>query len=208
MNVIQRTFYSVNILLTNFGHVIHILYCFFHSVILLPDKPFVAHVPINSLDRKYTQLYTLKDLQPNTNYEIRLSYIGSTPYSYRIEFVNPFSNSNSTNRHLLDTEILRFRTNQIGKPNQFPDMNDVKIAVTATFISRLPQYSSGGLLTEPLRYQILVETLIFDFIPPLAIRIGILILIIMIIVTLVLTFTMIRKGNAIPTSNAKNYKFQ
>ncbi|EGC37893.1 hypothetical protein DICPUDRAFT_97082 [Dictyostelium purpureum] len=132
------------------------------------------HTKNTKKNEKNTKLYyLLKNLLPNTQYAIRISYTASSPTDYKIKFfdnplittqvLNKFIKSEKKNtRDLLNTEIIKFKTDGSGyvieshefdtlklNPCSVITIEAVNIAISPTFVQGdLYKYQSFDLIMD------------------------------------------------------------
>jgi len=83
---------------------------------LFPNEPLTESIDL-SLSKPSQLFYRilLKDLKPDSSYEVRLSYLATSPTSFDIKFVTKdFAPKSSKGRSLLNIEKLMFETDNNG----------------------------------------------------------------------------------------------
>ncbi|KAM9985003.1 hypothetical protein ACTFIY_009440 [Dictyostelium cf. discoideum] len=93
----------------------------------------------NNINNNNTLYFLLKDLKPNTQYALRISYPASSPTDYRIKFFdNPLITTEVLNkfklnqdekpksRDLLNTEIIKFKTDSSSYVMESYELNRIK----------------------------------------------------------------------------------
>ncbi|EGG17153.1 hypothetical protein DFA_08135 [Cavenderia fasciculata] len=102
-----------------------------------PKGDAIGHI----IDSSKSLFYQLHNLQSNTLYAIRISHTASSPADYKIRFYNPTNNNNNNQnqnknydellkkkptfqRDILNTEIIKFKTDSNGVPFDINGWND------------------------------------------------------------------------------------
>jgi len=131
----------------------HFLQCSSQPVQLFPDQGLENEVIIPG----ESVIYALDGLEPNSHYEVRISYPATSPTEFSISFVNQVEFK--TSRQLLNIEKLMFQTDEEAKVVGFAKTTEnylVKVSATYSGVSTI-----AGADKRPVVYNIVLETLFF-----------------------------------------------
>ncbi|KAN0018744.1 hypothetical protein ACTFIU_008676 [Dictyostelium citrinum] len=183
--------------------------------ILKPDQGGLRDVVIKSIPEQFsknnnknknnTLYFLLKDLEPNTQYALRISYPASSPTDYRIKFFdNPLittevltkfklnADEKPKSRDLLNTEIIKFKTDSSSYVMESYELNRIKhnpcsiITIDAINVAITPQFVKN----DGYKYQsfdLIMDTEIIG-VPPEIPK-----LVIIILSTLIIVFFAVKK---------------
>lgn len=145
-------------------------------VTLTPDHPlFGVSSPIPA-----SHVYRLEGLLPDTPYEVRISHPATMPARFLLEFISPITQNEDssipntrspTERRLLDTDKIMFRTNAQGRVQVGSATLQSPFSLKVTVLRYAVSWKEG-FHERPVVFDIVLETLVLGGIPREVLKIA------------------------------------